>query len=68
MRNDAFTGVVARPRTARPAVAAWGFRGPTSHGVGSGATPRLNDDDMSNLARYVRRGAGIPDGPIHGSD
>lgn len=28
----------------------------------------LGDEDMSNLARYVRRGAGIPDGPIHGSD
>ena len=24
----------------------------------------FGDEDMSNLARFVRRGAGIPDGPM----
>lgn len=26
----------------------------------------FGDEDMSNLARYVRRGAGVPDGPMKG--
>ncbi len=28
----------------------------------------LGDEDMSNLARFIRRGAGVPDGPLSGGD
>ncbi len=40
---------------------------PRSARVGSGAQPRVdNDEDMSNLARFVRKGAGVPNGPMKG--
>ena len=40
---------------------------PRSVRVGSGAKPRLSHaEDMSSLARFVRRGAGVPDGPMKG--
>ena len=28
--------------------------------------PGFGDEDMSNLARHIRRGAGVPDGPMKG--
>ena len=28
----------------------------------------FGDEDMSNLARVIRRGAGVPDGPMTGAD
>jgi 3-hydroxyisobutyrate dehydrogenase len=28
----------------------------------------LGDEDMSNLARFIRRGAGVPDGPLSAGD
>ena len=62
----------AQPRTCAASGRGVGLWGPPRSGrVGSGAQPRISmlaqgfgDEDMPNLARFVREGGGVPNGPM----